>query len=33
MTRIERIRTDKIIKIRVDPSNPRHPRSWFFILS
>lgn len=30
MTRIERIRTDQIILIRVDPFNPRHPRLWFF---
>ena len=30
MTRIGRILTDKIIKIRFHPFHPRHPRTWFF---
>mgnify|MGYP007115512678 CR=1 FL=1 len=30
MTRIGRILTDKIIKIRFHPFPQRHPRTWFF---
>ncbi len=33
MTRIGRILTDKIIKIRFHPFHPRHPRTWFFNVS